>query len=186
MAPMTSVVAQRPTPMTTRTPTSTKNLDIYGAGAMPWSRAADALEAGATGRETACFLGTVRPDGRPHAAGIGVVYHDGDLWFTSGPATRKSRDLAANPACTISLRLQGIDLVAEGEAHRVTDLATIEGIAALYRDAGWPAQADGDALTAPYSAQSAGPPPWHVYRLRIETVFGVGLREPHGASRWRF
>jgi hypothetical protein len=183
---MSSVRVHRRRTMTTRTPTSTKNLDIYGAGAMPWSRAAEALGTGAMGPETACFLGTVRPDGRPHAAGIGVVHHDGDLWFTSGPGTRKSRDLAANPACTISLRLEGIDLVAEGEAHRVTDHGQIEEIAALYRDGGWPAEADGDAINAPYSAQSAGPPPWHVYRLRIATVFGVGLREPHGASRWGF
>jgi hypothetical protein len=26
-------------------------------------------------------LGTVRPDGRPHAAGIGAVWHDGDPIF---------------------------------------------------------------------------------------------------------
>jgi hypothetical protein len=37
-----------------------------------------------------------------------------------------------------------------------------------------------------YSAQSAGPPPWHLHRFTIDTAFGVGLREPHGASRWRF
>jgi hypothetical protein len=172
--------------MTTRTPTSTKDLDIYGAGELPWSRAAEALGTGAMGPGTPSFLGTVRPDGRPHSAAIGVAYHDGDLWFTSGPGTRKSRDLAADPACTISLRLDGIDLVAEGEAHRVTDTAKVEEIAALYREGGWPAQAAGDVITAAFSAPSAGPPPWHVYRLHLETVFGVGLREPYGASRWRF
>jgi hypothetical protein len=48
------------------------------------------------------------------------------------------------------------------------------------------AEVDGDAITAPYSAQSAGPPPWHLYRLRFRTAFGVALREPYGASRWRF
>ena len=45
---------------------------------------------------------------------------------------------------------------------------------------------DGDAITAPYSAQSAGPGPWWLYRFRIRTAFGVGLRPPHGASRWDF
>jgi hypothetical protein len=45
---------------------------------------------------------------------------------------------------------------------------------------------NGDALTAPYSAQSAGPGPWHLYRLRIRTCFGVDTRAPHGASRWNF
>jgi hypothetical protein len=62
------------------------------------------------------FLGTVRPDGRPHAAGIGAVWHDGDLYFTSGPGTRKARNLASNPACTISVELPGMDLTLEGDA----------------------------------------------------------------------
>ena len=171
--------------MTDPTPSETKNLDIYGAGAMPWSRAAEALT-GTLGPEVACFLSTVRPDGRPHAAGIGVAVHEGALFFTSGPGTRKSRNLAANPACTISLRLDGIDLVVEGEARRVTDAATLETVAALFRDGGWPAEVAGDAFTAPFSAQSAGPPPWHLFRMPFGTAFGVGLREPFGASRWTF
>lgn len=172
--------------MTTRTPTDTKDLDIYGAGEMPWSRAAEALDTGAQAPETASYLGTVRPDGRPHAAGIGVAYLDGDMYFTSGPHTRKSRNLAHNPACTVSMRLDGIDLVVEGEAQRVTDAETLEQVAALYDAGGWPARVEGDAITAPYSAQSAGPPPWHLFRLPFHTAFGVATREPFGASRWRF
>ena len=74
----------------------------------------------------------------------------------------------------------------EGEAARATDPATLEAIAAIYRDGGWPAQVDGDAFTAPYSAPSAGPPPWNVYRFVFHTVFGVAGGEPHGATRWRF
>src|SRR4051812_26083832 len=31
---------------------------------------------------------TADAGGRPHAAGVGVVWHDGDLYFTSGPGTR--------------------------------------------------------------------------------------------------
>ncbi len=41
-------------------------------------------------------------------------------------------------------------------------------------------------LTARYSAPSAGPPPWQVFRLRFDTVFGVATAEPNGATRWRF
>ncbi|ADB52249.1 pyridoxamine 5'-phosphate oxidase family protein [Conexibacter woesei] len=170
----------------TRQLDETVDLDIYGAGPLPWSRALDALRSGWPRMETACFLGTVRPDGRPHAAAVGAAEYDGDVYFTSGPGTRKSRNLAVNPACTLSLRLDGIDLVLEGEARRVTDTPTLDRVAALYRDSGWPAEVDGDALTAPYSAQSAGPPPWHLYRITFHTAFGVGLREPHGASRWSF
>jgi general stress protein 26 len=126
--------------VTARTPTETIDLDIYGAGEMPWSRAVQALGTGALGPEVPCFLGTVRPDGRPHAAGVGVAQLDGDLYFTSGPGARKARNLAANPACTLSLRLDGLDLVVEGEAHRVTDKPTLDSVVALFRDGGWPAR----------------------------------------------
>jgi hypothetical protein len=55
----------------------------------------------------------------------------------------------------------------------VTDSATLEQVAAAARDCGWPAQVQGDALTAPYSAPSAGPAPWHLYRLSFHTAYGV-------------
>lgn len=168
-------------------PHHTTNLaTLYDEEPMPWSRAAEALGIGSLGPDIPCFLGTVRPDGRPHAAGVGVAVHDGDLFFTSGPAARKARNLAANPACTLSLRLDGIDLVLEGEARREADPATLTTVAAAYNEGGWPAQVERDAIAAPYSAQSAGPGPWHLYRFRIRTAFGVGLRPPHGASRWDF
>jgi hypothetical protein len=163
----------------------TKNLDIYGSAPIPWSRARDALAA-SHGPRVTFFLGTVRPDATPHAAGIGAVWADDTLWFVTGPRTRKARDLAANPACTISCRLPGIDVVLEGRAERVTDADTLERLAGVYREGGWPAEVEGEAFTAPYSAPSAGPPPWHLYRFTFQPVFGVATAEPHGASRWRF
>jgi hypothetical protein len=171
--------------MPARQPTDVKNLDIYGSDPLEWSRALADLD-GPPKRDTAAFLGTVRPDGRPHSAGIGPAWVDGELYFTSSPAARKARNLAANAACTMSLRLPTVDLVLEGEAARVTDPATLESLAARYREGGWPAEVDGDALTAPYSAPSAGPPPWHAYRLTFHTAFAVATTEPYGATRWRF
>jgi hypothetical protein len=172
--------------MTDLKPIETTNLDRYGFPALPWSRPRDLLAASTAGPGTPFFLGTSRPDGRPHAAGIGALWLDGDLYFTSGPGTRKARNLAGNPACTISVRLDGIDLVLEGEATTVADRPTLERAAALYRDGGWPAEVEGDAFTAPFSAPSAGPPPWHLYRVTFHTVIGVATAEPYGATRWRF
>jgi hypothetical protein len=172
--------------MPDRQPTDTKNLDSYGNPPLEWSRARDELAAAWPRAETPIFLGTVRPDGRPHSAGIGAAWHDGDAYFVSGPSTRKSRNVEANPACTISARLATIDLVLEGEARRVVDPATLETLAGVYREVGWPVEVEGDAFTAPYSAPSAGPPPWHVYHVRIHTAFAVASAEPHGATRWRF
>jgi len=55
--------------------------------------------------------------------------HDGRFWIVSGPGTRKSRNLAENPNCVISVGLPGIDLVVEGTAERVTDDATLQRLA---------------------------------------------------------
>ena len=162
-----------------------KNLDIYGSAPLQWRRVQDAVAA-ARGPGFTWFLGTVRPDGRPHAAGIGAVWTQDTLWFVSGPRTRKARNLAANPECTVSCRLPGIDVVIEGRAERVTDSADLERLAAIYRESGWPAQVDDGAFTAPYSAPSAGRPPWHLHRVTIAAVFGVATEEPYGAMRWRF
>jgi hypothetical protein len=170
--------------MADRTLIETRNLDITGNAPLPWSRALEDI--GAKPFLGTTFLSTVRPDGRPHSAGIGAVSLDGDFYFTSGPGTRKSRNLAANPACTISTRLATIDIVFEGDAVRVTDGPTLERVAARCREGGWPVQVEGDAITAPYAAPSAGPSPWHVYRFTFHTAIGNATAEPHGATRWRF
>jgi len=172
--------------MIDRMPVEVTNLDIYGNAALPWSRPHDLLAAKSATPGLAFFLSTVRPDGRPHTAGIGALWHDGYFYIVSGPETRKSRNLAASPACTISVRLEGIDLIFEGEAFRVTDPPALESVARLYRAGGWPAEVANDAFTAPYSAPSAGPPPWYLYRFTYHTAFGVATAEPNGATRWRF
>ena len=160
-----------------------KNLDIYGDEPLPWSRAVEQLEAGSA---QSFWLATVRPDGRPHVAGVGGLWVDGKLYFTSGPQTRKSRNLAQNPACVISVGLPNLDLVIEGTAARVTDEDTLQNLAQRYNAQGWPARVSDGALTAEYSAPSAGPPPWLVYVVTPKTAFGVATAAPNGATRWQF
>ncbi len=105
---------------------------------------------------------------------------------TSTSPARKARNLATNPACTIAVKLAGIDLTLFGDTERVGDAATLERLAARYREEGWPAEVDGDVLTAPYSAPSAGAPPWHAFRFTFDTIVGVATAEPNGATRWEF
>lgn len=172
--------------MAERTPTTTTNLDRYGYDTLPWARAHVELAKGATGPDTTHFLGTVGADGRPHVAGVGAAWLDGDLYFCCNRASHKARRVEARPACTIAVKVAGLDLTLEGVAVRVEDAATLERVAAIYRAGGWPAEVAGDAFTAPYSAPSAGPPPWHLYRFVFDTVVGVSTAEPWGATRWRF
>jgi hypothetical protein len=167
-----------------------KNLDIYGNEAIPWSRALAALEASAKSEEAGpprtWWLGTTRPDGRPHSAGVGAMWLAGSVYFVSGPGTRKSRNLAKNPNCVISVSLTGLDLILEGAARVVTDEPTLQRLVKLYNSQGWPAKVSDGAFTAEFSAPSAGPPPWNLYVMTLSTAFGVASVEPFGATRWRF
>jgi hypothetical protein len=160
-----------------------KNLDIYGAKPIPWSRALKQLEASASGTY---WLATANPDGRPHVAAVGALWIDGKIYFVTGSRTRKGRNLAANPKCVVSVSLTGIDLVLEGSAVRVSDRPTLLRLARRYAAQGWPASVSGAAFTAEYSASSAGRPPWNLYVVRPSTAFGVSTAEPPGATRWRF
>ena len=164
----------------------TKNLaDLYGLDPVPWSVALEALESDDHETPTR-FLATTRPDGRPHVAGVGAIWDDGKVYVVSGPKTRKSKNLAKHPECVVSMSLDGIDLVIEGKAVRVTDDATLQRLAKRYGDTGWPAKVEDHAFTHEYSAPSAGPPPWYLYAITPTTIYGVRSSGPGGATRWRF
>jgi nitroimidazol reductase NimA-like FMN-containing flavoprotein (pyridoxamine 5'-phosphate oxidase superfamily) len=161
-----------------------KNLDIYGSGPLDWQRAVTQLE-DTSGHRT-CWLATTDPDGRAHIAGVGALWVNEKFYFTSGPRTRKSRNLANDPRCAISVGLGNMDVVVEGTATKVTDEATVKDLAERYAAQGWPARAENGAITAEYSAPSAGPAPWDLYEMVPEAAYGTATAEPHGATRWRF
>jgi PPOX class probable F420-dependent enzyme len=173
-----------------------KNLaDLYDLPPLDWSRIERRLGEGFTqapgtggpDRHT-CWLATIDADGRPHVTGIGALWHDGVFWFETGERSRKGRNLARDPRCTLSLATHEFDLVVEGTAEKVTDPTTVADLAGRWADEGWPARVDdsGTAITAEYSAPSAGPPPWHVYRLVPTGATALQTVEPGGATRWTF
>lgn len=174
---------------------ATNLADLYDAPLLDWQRVRDRLDAGFTqapgtggpDRHT-CWLATIDADGRPHVTGIGALWTDDAFWFETGTTTRKGRNLARDPRCTLSLATNELDLVVEGEAEVVTDPATVAAMAARWSAEGWPVRVDdtGTALTAEFSAPSAGPPPWHVYRLTPHAATALLTVEPGGATRWRF
>ena len=169
--------------------------DLYDLPLLDWATVTARLGAGVPQAPGAggpdrhtCWLATIDPDSAPHVTGIGALWFEGAFWFETGTTTRKGRNLARDPRCTLSVATHEFDLVLEGEAHVVTDAATVATLAARWADDGWPARVDdtGQALTADFSAPSAGPPPWHVYRITPRAATVVGTVEPGGATRWRF
>jgi hypothetical protein len=174
--------------MTDQAPVETTNLGHAEDTAIAWSRVRDVLTAPSPpdhpGGYFPSYLSTVRPDGRPHATGVGVRWYDGDLYILSGPGTRKSRNLAANPSCTIAMRLpDGLDLVLDGDAAPIDDPAILDAVGALIRESGWPVEFTADGFTAPFGPRGGDPPPWQLYRFVFRTAIGQGSE---GATRWRF
>ena len=174
----------------------TRNLaDLYDLPTLDWAPIAARLERGypqapGTGGPDrhSTWLATINPDGSPHVTGIGAEWVDGTFWFVTAETSRKGRNLARDPRCTLSVATHEFDLVLEGEAHRVTDPATVAAMADHFNDDGWPCRVDesGEAITAPFSAPSAGPPPWHVYRVTPRAATALQVVEPNGATHWRF
>ncbi len=169
--------------------------NLYDLPAIEWATVTEGLDRGFTQapdsggpNRHSTWLATIDRDGSPHVTGIGALWFDGTFWFETGQTSRKGRNLTRDPRCTLSLATHDFDLVVEGEAHQVTDPTTVADVAARYADGGWPARVDdsGSALTAEFSAPSAGPPPWHVYRLTPRSATALLTVDPGGATRWRF
>ena len=173
-----------------------KNLaDLYHLPLLDWAPVAKRLEAGVsqapdTGgpNHHVFWLATTNADGSPHLNGVGVFWGQDAFWFTSGPSTRKSRNLARDPRCSLSVNTDEFHVVAEGTAERVTDKDQVAWIAQTAAQDGWPARVDdsGTALTADYSAPSAGPPPWHVYKMTVRAATVLSITGDGGATRFEF
>jgi hypothetical protein len=169
-------------------PLRAKNLSLpkYGLDQLEWEEVEKAVAAAVAGPHRSWFLTTLNPDGSPHTTGFGHVWRDGAVYLTTGPEVRKTRNLVADPRCTVAAPVAGYDVLFDGEAHRVTDPAVVRTLAEAYARLGWPAEAQGDVISAPFSAPSAGPGPWQVFRVEVRSAVAVMSAEPGGATKWWF
>jgi nitroimidazol reductase NimA-like FMN-containing flavoprotein (pyridoxamine 5'-phosphate oxidase superfamily) len=103
------------------------------AGAQPtrWATTREVLDAAEL-----FWISTVRGDGRPHVTPLVAVWVDETLYFCTGPGEQKALNLASNPSVALTTGCnqwdQGLDVMVEGKAERVTDRATLERIGASW------------------------------------------------------
>ena len=164
-----------------------------GLPPVDWSGVVATLEAGSppaagSHNSRSTWLSTVNEDGSPHVTPVGALWADGTFWFQTGAGTRKSRNVARDPRCSIAVSILDADVVVEGKAERVTDPAAVARLAKAWADQGWPAEPDasGTGITAPFNAPSQGPPPWNVYRIEPTSAIVASTVEPGGLTRFRF
>lgn len=96
--------------------------------ATPWSDVLAVLE----GAEL-FWVSTVRNDGRPHVVPVPAVWCDDALHFCTGPEEQKAVNLARNASCALTTGnnewKQGLDVVVEGRAERITDDTELQRLA---------------------------------------------------------
>lgn len=169
--------------MATQDPTTTIDARFSGEGATPtpWPDGRRRLQ-----EARVSWLTTVRPDGRPHATTLMTVWLDDALYFCTGDREQKARNLAQNPHCLVvtgTSAEEGLDVVVEGEAARVTDDDRLRRLADAWvakYGPDWQFEVRDGAF---HSGEGGGA---HVYQVAPSTAFGFAKGDVSGQTRWRF
>ena len=149
------------------------------AAATPWAEARKQLEVAEI-----FWLSTVRPDGRPHVTPLISIWLDEAPWFVTGPTERKALNLETNRQCVLVTGCndldEGLDVVVEGEAIRVTDEATLQRVAEAF-SAKYP-----DPFRFTIGDFEGGGGDALVFRIESSKAFGFRHMPTSSQTRWRF
>jgi Pyridoxamine 5'-phosphate oxidase len=154
-------------------PDALQNPPDATSGLKPWAWAAERLE-----KSHNYWISTTRPDGRPHLMVVWGVWWENAFWFSTGPRTRKAKNIAANPQCVIGTEKADEAVIVEGIAQEIEDRAVWKQIAESYdRKYG------GDLL--PLLESSGG----SIFRVQPRVAFGQDEHAANfveSATRWQF
>jgi hypothetical protein len=144
-----------------------------GSGLTPWSEAESALI-----RSVNYWLATASATGgAPHLMPVWGVWHEGELWCSSGGRSRKVRNLKAEPRCTVSTEDALNPVVVSGTTTIVVDRSEIATFLAL----------SNEKYKVDYGLDFLDPAVNATVRLRPEWAFGLRHDDFSGSpTRWRF
>ena len=145
----------------------------------PWSEAVHLLE-----RAELYWLTTVRTDGRPHVTPLIGVAEDAAVHFCTGLREQKARNLEHNSRVALTTGdnrwAQGLDVVVEGVAVRVTDRQALQRLADAYETkygSEWHFEV-GDGVFGTGEDAAA------VFRIEPRKVLAFA-KEPHAQTTYR-
>jgi hypothetical protein len=138
-----------------------------------WSWALDRLE-----KSHNYWIATSRSDGQPHLMLVWGIWWQDAFWFSTGPRTRKARNLAGNPRCVISTEKADEAVILEGTAQIVSDRTIWKHLIEIYNG-----KYGGDVGPLLESSGSL------IFRVAPVTVFGQDEHAQNfteAATRWTF
>lgn len=138
-----------------------------------WSWARERLE-----KSHNYWIATARPDGSPHLMLVWGIWWEDAFWFSTGPRTRKAKNIAAHPHCVIGTEHADEAVILEGVVQEIKDRAVWKRLAAVYdRKYG--------GNVAPLLESSGG----CVFRVEPRVVFGQDEHAENfldAVTRWTF
>jgi general stress protein 26 len=93
----------------------------------PWSWALERIE-----KSHNYWIATARPDGRPHLMIVWGIWWQDAFWFSTGPRTRKAKNIAAVPQVVIGTEDADQAVILEGTAEEITDRSVWKQLAKSY------------------------------------------------------
>jgi len=143
-------------------------------GLLPWRWAEDRLN-----KSRQYWIATTRPDRRPHVMVVWALWLDGMLYFSTGKDSRKAKNLAKNPYCTMCTDQADEAVILEGSVEIERDVARIREFIKRYeKKYTWELGAMGEAML------SLKDP---VFRLNPSVAFGLWEKKfSTTATRWLF
>jgi general stress protein 26 len=164
---MTEPTASRP-----YWPDALQNVPDTTTGLKPWSWAVARLE-----KSHNYWISTARP-GRPHLMVVWGIWWENAFWFSTGPRTRKAKNIAADAHCVIGTENADEAVILEGTAQEIKNRDVWKQFTEPYdRKYGGKIQ--------PLLESSGG----CVFRVEPEVVFGQDEHAANfmeAATRWTF
>jgi pyridoxine/pyridoxamine 5'-phosphate oxidase len=141
-----------------------------GAAPTDWATTAAILE-----QAQMSWITTVRSDGRPHVTPLVAVWLDDAAHFSTGPGEQKAINLAQNPSVALVTGCNtwddGIDVVVEGTAVRLTEIDLLRRLASAWRTK-WNGEWDYAVTSEGFAHPGGGEA--HVYRVEPHKILAFG------------
>jgi len=140
--------------------------ETEGAGLLPWSFIEERMRASRN-----CWISSTRADGRPHAAPVWGLWHNGVFYFSTGEESIKGQNLVANPEVSVHLESGEEVVILEGEVNEVVNKDILKSLDQAYNKK--------------YGMDMQGP--GLIFSLKVGKAFA--WREvdfPQSATRWIF
>ncbi len=139
----------------------------------PWSWALERLE-----KSHNYWISTTRPGGRPHLMLVWGIWWQDAFWFSTGPRTRKAKNIAADPHVVIGTEKADEAVILEGTAEEIKDRSMWKQLAQIYNG-----KYGGDV--GPLLESSGG----CIFRVRGQMAFGQDEHAENftdSVTRWQF